>query len=192
MNDHDRETPPQDRSKASIYEQTFSKAVIDAFPGSFTVNDANGRIVWWNAYYRDVIAGLSESELSGYEALKVFHPDDRAIAQEKMANILVNGVEESDEGRVLLHGGPEYQWRMLSGSRIMIDGEPFVVAIGIDITERKRFEAINEFRLSLLDIAETSSVETLLRATLDEAERLTGSRYGFCHFTGNEQDTLSR
>ncbi|WP_076789521.1 GAF domain-containing protein [Chlorobium sp. KB01] len=191
MSDHHREKSPIERSKASRYEQTFSKAIIDAFPGSFTVNDANGRIVWWNAYYRDVIAGLPECELEGFEALRVFHPDDRALAQEKMANILANGVEETDEGRVLLHGGPEYQWRMLSGSRIMIDGDPFVVAIGLDITERKRFEAINEFRLTLLDIAETSSVETLLRATLDEAERLTGSRLGFCHFTGNDQDALS-
>ncbi|NTW68958.1 MAG: GAF domain-containing protein [Chlorobiaceae bacterium] len=180
-----------DRSFGSKYEQIFSKAIIDSFPGSFTINDVNGKIVWWNAYYRDVILGLPESELKGFDAIKVFHPDDRALALEKMGNILAYGVEESDEGRVLLHGGPEYQWRMISGSRIIIDGEPFIVAIGIEITERKRFEALTAFRLSLLDIAETSSVEMLLRATLDEAERLTGSCVGFCHFIGDDQATLS-
>ncbi|NHQ60456.1 GAF domain-containing protein [Chlorobium sp. BLA1] len=192
MSEQSHECPKLDRNQSPKYEQIFSKAIIDPFPGSFTINDANGRIVWWNAYYRDVILGLPESELAGYEAMKVFHPDDRALAFEKMSNILAHGVEETAEGRVLLHGGPEYQWRMLSGSRIMIEGEPFVVAIGIEITERKRFEAISAFRLNLLDRAETSSVESLLRATLEEAERLTESRIGFCHFTGDDQLTLSR
>jgi PAS domain S-box-containing protein len=192
MNDHNRATPPVSRSESAKFEQTFSKAIIDTFPGSFTINDANGRIVWWNAYYRDVIVGIPESELTGYEAIKVFHPDDRLTALEGISNILTNGVEVTAEGRILLHGGPEYQWRMISGSRIMIDGEPFVVAIGIEITERKRFEALTAFRLQLLDMAENSSVEELLEATLDEAARLTESKTGFCCFIGDDQTTLSQ
>jgi two-component system, cell cycle sensor histidine kinase and response regulator CckA len=193
MNDNNnRVIPPIDRSQAAKYEQTFSKAVIDTFPGSFTVNDANGRIVWWNAYYRDVIVGIPESELNGFEAIKAFHPDDREAALEGISNILTNGVEITDEARILLHGGPDYQWRMLSGSRLIIDGEPFVVAIGIEITERKRFEALSAFRLNLLDRAENCSVEELLRATLDEVERQTESKTAFCYFIGDDQTELSQ
>ncbi len=54
-------------------------------------------------------------------------------------------------------------------------------AIIHDITERKRLESITAFRLSLIKMAENHSVEGLLRATLDETERLTESPIGFCH-----------
>ncbi len=60
-------------------------------------------------------------------------------------------------------------------------GAPLLYAIIHDITERKRQEAITTFRLRLFKMAKNHSVEELLRATLDEAERLTESSIGFCH-----------
>ena len=165
----------------SEYESAFSKAVVESIPGSFSINDANGQLVWWNAYHRDEIVGKPEHEMLYTNALDVFHPDDKAYAFESMHNILNFGIEVTSEGRVLLRGGPKFQWRMITGRRIIVNGNPFVIAIGIDITERKRFEAITAFRLRLLNM-ESHSVEELLRATLDEAERLTESSIGFCRF----------
>ncbi len=55
------------------------------------------------------------------------------------------------------------------------------MAIGVDISDRKRFESFMEFHLKLSRLSETATVEELLRATLDEAERMTGSSIGFCH-----------
>ncbi len=163
------------------YESAFSKAVVESIPGSFSINDANGQLVWWNAYHRDEIVGKPEHEMPFTNALDVFHPDDKAYALESMQNILKYGIEVTSEGRVLLRGGPKFQWRMITGRRIIVNGTPFVIAIGIDITERKRFEAITAFRLRLLNM-ESHSIEELLIATLDEAERLTESSIGSCHF----------
>ena len=167
------------------YESAFSKAVVESIPGSFSINDANGQLVWWNAYHRDEIVGKPENEMPYTNALDVFHPDDKAYALESMQNILKFGIEVTSEGRVLLRGGPKFQWRMITGRRIIVNGNPFVIAIGIDITERKRFEAITAFRLRLLNM-ESDSIEELLKATLDEAERLTESSIGSCHFIAED------
>ncbi|MEI6651071.1 MAG: ATP-binding protein [Chlorobiaceae bacterium] len=167
------------------YDSAFSNAVVESIPGSFSINDANGKLVWWNAYHRDEIVGKPEHEMPYTNALDVFHPDDKAYALESMQKILSFGVEVTSEGRVLLRGGPKFQWRMITGRRIMVNGNPFVIAIGIDITERKRFEAITAFRLRLLNM-ESHSVEELLRATLDEAKCLTESSTGFCHIIAED------
>ncbi len=171
-------------------ESAFTKAMVESLPGSFSINDANGRLVWWNAYHRDEIVGKDESEMCYSDALEVFHPADKALALEKMLNVLNFGIEETSEGRVLLRGGPKFQWRMITGKRIIIDGNPFVVAVGIDITERKRSEVITAFRLCLLDMMENNSTEELLKVTLEEVERITESSFGFFHVISDDQATF--
>jgi len=61
----------------------------------------------------------------------------------------------------------------------------------IDITERKRTEMVLSARVRLLQFAATHSLEDLLQATLDEAEKLTGSCVGFYHYLEADQKTLS-
>jgi C4-dicarboxylate-specific signal transduction histidine kinase len=60
-----------------------------------------------------------------------------------------------------------------------------------EITVRKRTESVIMARLRLLEFAVTHTLGELLQATLDEAEALTDSRIGFCHFLGPDQNTLS-
>ena len=51
------------------------------------------------------------------------------------------------------------------------DGKTFLYSIIHDITERKRYESLTAFRLRLLQMAETHSVEELLMATIDKKEQ---------------------
>ena len=39
-----------------------------------------------------------------------------------------------------MRGGPRYQWLLMTGRKLVVDGHPFLVGTGIDITERKRAE----------------------------------------------------
>ncbi len=172
-------------------ERVFNKIMIESLPGSFSISDANGQLVWWNTFFREEVVGKGERDMFLTGALEVFHPDDRALALEKMLSVLNLGIEETDEARVLLRGGPKFHWRMITGKRIIIDREPFVVAIGIDITERKRFDAIMAFRLHLQNIMDSSSLDELLRVTIDEAERLTQSSIGFFHIVADDQMAFS-
>jgi PAS domain S-box-containing protein len=70
-------------------------------------------------------------------------------------------------------------------------GKPLVYTVIIDVTERKRSEALRDFRLALLEMAENHSEDNLIQATIDEAERITGSTMGFCHFYNEEEMSLS-
>jgi two-component system, cell cycle sensor histidine kinase and response regulator CckA len=60
-----------------------------------------------------------------------------------------------------------------------------------DITERKRNEAVMEFRVRMLQLSESSTIEEVMRETLDEAEKLTGSTIGFIHLLEPDQVTIS-
>ncbi|MCX5814373.1 MAG: PAS domain S-box protein [Proteobacteria bacterium] len=103
-------------------------------------DDECGRYVRWNAYQRDEIVGKSEDQVAGTNAADTIHPDDRVLIGSKIANVLRSGIEESVEGRVLLRGGPSFRWLLMTGRQITIDDRPFLVGIGIDITERKQAE----------------------------------------------------
>jgi PAS domain S-box-containing protein len=66
-----------------------------------------------------------------------------------------------------------------------------VIVSLIDITDRKRNDAVNIARLYLMQFAETHSLDELLEETLNEVEKLTGSRIGFYHFVEEDQKTLA-
>ena len=76
------------------------------------------------------------------------------------------------------------------GSKVEIAGKEMLYSIIHDVTERNRYEQLNVFRLRILQLAETSSIEELLTATVDEAEKLTGSSIGFVFFLAEDQNTL--
>ncbi|MDT9547719.1 MAG: ATP-binding protein, partial [Chlorobium phaeovibrioides] len=151
-----------------------------------SIMNAEGKLIAWNRYMREVIIGRPEKEMNDVNGMAVIHPDDREHAIRQFSSIISSGAEHTGEARVLLNGGPEFCWRAITGRKIEIDGEPCVLAIGIDITERKRFESMQAFHLRMLELAETSTLEELIRVALDEAEELTGSAIGFCTFITEE------
>ncbi len=76
-------------------------------------------------------------------------------------------------------------------NNIKIDGKDCLYSIIHDVTERKHYEMITAFHLSLILMAATHSIEELLQTTVDEAERLTESSIGFLHFVAEDQTTIS-
>ena len=124
----------------SLNQTIFSREIIEAIPGAFYMLDAGGRYVQWNAYQRDVVVGKSDSEMVNTFALDTVHPDDKALIAEKKLNIMNRNVEDSEEVRILIHGGPEFRWFRISGKKIIVNGEQFLFGIGSDITDRKKAE----------------------------------------------------
>ncbi len=60
-----------------------------------------------------------------------------------------------------------------------------------EVRERKSSQAILAARLRLIALAPSHGLTELLRATLDEAEALTGSTIGFYHFIAADQRTIA-
>ena len=59
-----------------------------------------------------------------------------------------------------------------------------------DIRQRKRAESLWQIRLKLSEIAQTGTLDELMQASLDAAERFTGSSIGFFHFVDQNQEDL--
>jgi diguanylate cyclase (GGDEF)-like protein len=60
-----------------------------------------------------------------------------------------------------------------------------------DISQRKQSGLVLQARMQLAERAITYSLDDILQATLDEAEKLTGSLIGFYHFMESDQTTLA-
>ncbi len=118
----------------------FSREAMEAYPGPFVVLNPQGDIITSNSCFRQVIAGKEEHELPGVNAFELIHPDCRAFVNQKIANILQNGTEESAEIRIRIHDGADYGWFRISTKKIVIDDDVFLVSTGSDITVLKNNE----------------------------------------------------
>ena len=121
-------------------EQLFNKQIISAIPGAFYLLDAKGKFVVWNEEVRDVSFGKTDSEMGESFGIDGIHPEDRARVRAAIENIMHTDTKLTIETRVVLHEGSLIGWRLMTGKRIMIDGSPFLIGVGIDITERKLAE----------------------------------------------------
>ena len=121
-------------------EFAIYKTIHDAIPCSIAIMDASGSIIWVNQYASDLLTGKNEQESLGLDAFNTIHPDDFAHAREKFANILTTGIPDTVEVRRPVYGTTNYTWRIVHGRRIIIDDLPYILAVGIDITERKLTE----------------------------------------------------
>ena len=180
---HTEEITERKKTEEIIFkEQMFNKTLIDSIPGTFYMLDEKGFYARWNSYQRDEIVGKPENEVSKTNAIDTIYPDDRAHVGAKIVNVLQKGIIESVEGRVLLRGGPEFRWLLMTGRRMIVEGKPFLVGIGIDITERKYAEQQiveiknrNEAILSSIgDAVFATDVEGKIILFNEVAEKLTG------------------
>ena len=145
-----------DRKQAEMFaikERAISDAIIESTPGTFYMLDENGRYARWSAYQRDEIVGKPDSMMPDTNAIDTIHPEDRDLIGSRIKNVLKNGVAETVEGRVLLRGGPDFRWLLMTGRRIVIEEKPYLLGIGIDITERKQTEEKIRENSSLIRIA---------------------------------------
>ena len=82
---------------------------------------------------------------------------------------------------------------MLARGEAARDGHDAVVGVrgvAIDITVRKRTEALQSAGARLAGMSDASTLDEVLQFALDECESMTGSRIGFAHFLDADETTL--
>ncbi len=153
--------------------------------------DAQGRFTFVNDSMCRLV-GRGREELIGAPWQSIVHIDDiEQTAASIQATMTSPNHRASVENRILATGGN--RWYGWEGSSIVDDTGALteLQAVGRDITERKRSEALLQARLRLSDISSSRSEHELMVATLDEACALTFSKTGFFHFLLLDQTTLT-
>ncbi len=119
-------------------EKDFSKSIVESLPGIFYLINEHGRLVRWNDNFID-LSGYTATELSLMSVLDLFKGADKGLIAERMQRVFSVG-EAMVEAAFVAKDQTETPF-LFSGKRLMFDGKPCLVGLGVDITERKRAEA---------------------------------------------------
>jgi PAS domain S-box-containing protein len=139
--------------------------------------------------------GYEENEISDdfSEWQRRVHPEDLDRALATINAYLANPWPNYEIEFRLRHKDGSYRW-ILARASLLYDnnGKPCrMLGAHIDITERKRMEAILQIRLRLLEYSTTHTVHELLVKVLDEICALIESPIGFYHFVEPDQKNLT-
>jgi PAS domain S-box-containing protein len=132
-------TERKEAHRALRREREFSAHAIDAIPGIFFVLDRQGRYVRWNRNLEKLI-DLPRDEIAGELHLPGIHPEDQQRVVDAIEGVFANGTGDA-EMRRLVGRSREVRHYYFTGRRMELDGVAYLVACGIDITERKEAEA---------------------------------------------------
>ncbi len=130
--------------KQLVKECALKTAILDEMPGCAAVLDANGKLIVWNQYARELILGKMQGSEKNVDYRKIISADNIFPVKEKFHNILNSGNDEGSEVKINPPGSDAAQWIAARGRRISIEGQPCIVAVGMDITEKKRLEEVLE------------------------------------------------
>ncbi len=119
-------------------ERELVDRIFESVPGIIYLYHQNGRFVRWNRSFLEV-TGYSIDELAGMTPLDLFRGDDVALVAERIGQVFATGVGQVEADLVTRAGRaiPYY----LTGRRIEFDGEPHLVGMGIDISDRREAQA---------------------------------------------------
>lgn len=132
-----------------VAERELSDRIIDSLPGTFYIFDEQGKFLRWNRNLES-FTGYTGEEISGMNAVDFTAGADRELLTRKVEETLTAG-EATMEADLVSKDGSRTP-HFFSGTRINIDGWPYVAGMGFDISKRKRAEALTvdrERRLNL-------------------------------------------
>ena len=172
---HSDITERKQTEQALLREKQLSTDIINALPGVFYMFDANWRFLLWNQHFK-VVSGYTDSELATMQGSDFFRGDDKQRVAAAMQQVFRDG-EASVEG--LFHDrdghGKPY---LLSGTRMMLDGEAYLLGVGIDITERRAAEAeLEQHRHHLEELVKSRTTELAAAKEAAEAANIAKSAF---------------
>jgi diguanylate cyclase (GGDEF)-like protein/PAS domain S-box-containing protein len=148
---------------AHFSEPRLIDGMLDALPGIFYVFDADGRFLMWNANFARV-SKYGDDEIAQMLPTDFFAGEERNNIGSHIARVFAEGSSFA-EGRFCSKGGtvtPYY----FTGHRLVVDGTPLLVGMGIDISERREIEERLQ-RLALVDPLTNLANRNVLTQKLD-------------------------
>ncbi len=145
-----------------LKEIIFSQSLINSLPGFFYLIDPDGGFIRWNRNIEEFY-GYSSEEFTKLKVLDLVADKDKELAGVRMQEVLTKG-QSSAEVEVITKDSKTIPF-LFTGVRIDLDGKPYMVGVGIDISRRKEAEKRLNIQYSVTKLlAESADIsETLSR-----------------------------
>ncbi|SMB30018.1 putative Diguanylate cyclase [Sterolibacterium denitrificans] len=148
------------KSAEIAYALQYSEDVLRSLPGIFYLIDMQGRLLRWNPAYADIV-GYTNQELVGISVLELIAEEDRALVAARMADVFTHGEAQVDAG-LLIKSGQVIPYHF-TGRRTMLEGQPCLIGLGQDISERVRIrQAIEDSEARYRLLFERNLANTLI------------------------------
>lgn len=119
-------------------ERQFTDTMIESMPGILYFYDMQGRFLRWNRNFM-AVSGYATEEIARMHPLDFFKESDKARLQARIAEVFDKG-ESSVVAEFLSKDGTTAPY-YFTGRRVLFDGLPCLVGVGIDISEQVRAES---------------------------------------------------
>lgn len=124
-----------------LAQKLLSESIINSLPGIFYLYDRNQRFVKWNKNFEKV-SGYTGDEISTMTPLDFFDDDERTLLQQRIETVFEKGMAEV-EAHFLTKDRRKIPF-YFNGYLCSINGEDYLIGVGIDITERRAAEREKE------------------------------------------------
>jgi two-component system, OmpR family, phosphate regulon sensor histidine kinase PhoR len=176
-------------------EEKYSRVVEQSNDGIIVIN-SKGSIVFVNTKTCE-FTGYNRAEILNQPFLKFVVPEAKPALIERFRKSMGGEVSAATVEFTLLKKNQTVMVVEANESYLIYQGQPAILAVLRDISERKKADAqirLNEARLeSLLKISqyEDPDLQNLLDYAVEETVRLTGSRLGYFAYYSKDKNELA-
>ncbi|MFS0774901.1 PAS domain S-box protein [Neobacillus sp. 3P2-tot-E-2] len=125
----------ENRYRSLIESEDQYRSLVEVSPTAIFVHQ-EGKIVLVNRAGLEGLGAVHENQLVGREIFDFIHPESKEILSDRFKETLVNGKVGPSECKLLTLDGKTIDVEA-SGTKILFNGKPAIMAVGIDITDKK-------------------------------------------------------
>jgi PAS domain S-box-containing protein len=141
--------------EAVLKERDFSDAMLNSLPGIFYFYDQTGKFLRWSQTL-ETVSGYSAKEIAQMKPLDFFEEREKSYVAQSIREVFETG-ESSGETNFVSKNGKRTPY-YFTGTRIEIENVPYLIGMGIDISQRKRAE--EELRQLNLELEQRITART--------------------------------
>ncbi len=118
-------------------ERELIESTIRSLPGVFYLFDDQGRYLRWNRNL-ETVSGYSADEIARMHPLEFVPEDQRENVRRRIESVMEQGTADV-EADLLARDGTRIPF-YFTGVRVLLDGRPHLVGVGIDISKHRMTE----------------------------------------------------